>query len=346
MPVRCLPRFEPDQVPLMLSAPLLAIKATNTSPHFASKAFSAIARVAATPAQQAVHPFSKSEGGQPMPPSCCGCAASGASWVYPDGAIQWDFTDVGSLVPATVCDWEGVQCCKMNKPLYAARAEPDPMASGAVSWVSTAWIDPEARQQVRTAPCHAAPQHQLFLNACVAWLCCMLCACAPGVRRWRCSHAALACATVARAATQGRHRRRAARALQYLACPYDNAVTGLRLGGLHLNGTLPAAISTLPLTFLNVSHNPRLHGAIPRDLSTPSLTSVDIFNTSLNCHGDRLSPARALAFFHRLSLFTRTELDDQRWSPGEEACVAVALQHDGMAGTLRVRSRVRRRRRR
>lgn len=112
--------------------------------------------------------------------------------------------------------------------------------------------------------------------------------------------------------------------LQILACSHPGAVVGLRLAGLGLDGILPDSLADLHLQFLDVRHNPDLHGVIPPGIASESLLGLRTSNTSLNCHNDTLQGKDLVDFAVRLHKSQENNSTAvTQWAPGEQACVDV-----------------------
>ena len=109
--------------------------------------------------------------------------------------------------------------------------------------------------------------------------------------------------------------------LQILSCPFRGAVVSLQLTGFGLRGKLPDSIGNLPLQFLDVRHNPALHGALPPALLAGPLVSLQIQGSHINCHDDVLTDAEVLAFARRLHAAHPSDWAELAQMPAEQRCI-------------------------
>ena len=122
--------------------------------------------------------------------------------------------------------------------------------------------------------------------------------------------------------------------LQLLDCPFPGAISTLNLNGLQLSGYLPPSFSQLPLTYLDLSDNPRLRGVLPAALPGPRLAYVNSRNTSLSCDGDELSYEQVLAFTSNLRKLSAAQIAEREWTPAEQQCIDVAAHRSGSAVSM------------
>jgi hypothetical protein len=93
---------------------------------------------------------------------------------------------------------------------------------------------------------------------------------------------------------------------------------------LGLEGRLPDSLGALHLNFLDVRHNPGLHGVIPAGIASDALLGLRIANTSLNCHNDTLHGRDLRQFARRLhKAHASNTMEDGPWTPDEQHCVDV-----------------------
>lgn len=111
--------------------------------------------------------------------------------------------------------------------------------------------------------------------------------------------------------------------MQVLECNEPGSVTGLQLHGVGLNGTLPATLGLLPLSFLDIGDNPLLQGSMPEGIQQPTLLEVSVAGTGITCHKNALTDEEVSAFAKRLISTPDSQLLSSNWSAAEQPCVDI-----------------------